>query len=94
MTDSSDPRRPKSSRKKSSREPATIDLKATVIDDGVIAVKGAPGTSIALSTVAVLSNPLRYAFDEASKAATQFAVGDTSGPPIARDQEPGLEGTD
>ena len=44
--------------------------------------------------MAVLSNPLRYAFDEASKAATQFAVGDTSGPPIARDQEPGLEGTD
>ncbi len=35
MTDSSDPRRPKSSRKKPSREPATIDLKATVIDDGM-----------------------------------------------------------
>ena len=34
MTDSSDPRRPKSSRKKPSREPATIDLKATVVDDG------------------------------------------------------------
>lgn len=36
MTDSSDPRRPKSSRKKSSREPATIDLKATVIDNGTV----------------------------------------------------------
>ena len=36
------------------------------IDDGVISVKGAPGTSIALSTVAVLSNPLRYAFDESA----------------------------
>ncbi|MEE1610756.1 COG4223 family protein [Microvirga sp. CF3016] len=35
MTDSSDPRRPKSSRKKLSREPATLDLKATVIDDGI-----------------------------------------------------------
>ena len=34
MTNSSDPRRPKSSRRKSSREPATIDLKATVIDEG------------------------------------------------------------
>ena len=31
MTDSSDSRRSKSSRKKPSREPATIDLKATVI---------------------------------------------------------------
>ncbi|MBA1155054.1 hypothetical protein [Microvirga mediterraneensis] len=40
MTDSSDPRRPKSSRKKPSREPATIDLKATVIDEGA-----APATS-------------------------------------------------
>ncbi len=36
MTDSSDPRRSKSSRKKPSREPATIDLKATVIDDGTV----------------------------------------------------------
>lgn len=36
MTDSSDPRRSKSSRKKPSREPATIDLKAFVIDDGSV----------------------------------------------------------
>jgi hypothetical protein len=36
VTDSSDPRRPKSSRKKPSREPATIDLKATVIDEGTL----------------------------------------------------------
>ena len=42
----------------------------------------------------MLSNPLRYAFDEASKAATQFAVGDTGGPPVADGDEPGLEGTD
>ena len=33
MTDSSDPRPPKSSRRKPAREPATIDLKATVVDD-------------------------------------------------------------
>jgi CO/xanthine dehydrogenase Mo-binding subunit len=57
-------------------------------------VKGSPNSSIPLATVAVLSNPLRYAFDEASKAATQFAVGDTSGPPVPDDEEPGLEGTD
>ncbi|WP_256378023.1 aerobic carbon-monoxide dehydrogenase large subunit [Phycicoccus sp. HDW14] len=43
------------------------------IADGVISVKGAPGTSIGLSTVAVLSNPLRYAFDASAAAATQFA---------------------
>ncbi|HVD29993.1 MAG TPA: aerobic carbon-monoxide dehydrogenase large subunit, partial [Mycobacteriales bacterium] len=53
------------------------------IVDGVVRVKGSPGASIPLATVAVLSNPLRYAFDEASKAATQFAVGGGSGPPVA-----------
>jgi carbon-monoxide dehydrogenase large subunit len=42
----------------------------------------------------VLSNPLRYAFDEASKAATQFSVGDPGRPPVAEDDEPGLEGKD
>jgi CO/xanthine dehydrogenase Mo-binding subunit len=42
--------------------------------DGVVQVKGAPGASIPLSTVAVLSNPLRYAFDEETKRATQFAT--------------------
>ncbi|MGN6689041.1 MAG: aerobic carbon-monoxide dehydrogenase large subunit [Actinomycetales bacterium] len=64
------------------------------IVDGIVRVKGAPESSISLSTVAVLSNPLRYAFDEAAQAATQFAVGDVSKPPVAEDDEPGLEGTD
>ncbi len=54
----------------------------------------APTVSIDLGTVAVLSNPLRYAFDEASKAATQFSVGDPGKPPVADDDEPGLEGRD
>ena len=49
---------------------------------------------IDLGTVSVLSNPLRYAFDEASKAATQFSVGDPGKPPVAEDDEPGLEGRD
>lgn len=65
------------------------------IEDGTISVKGAPHASIALSTVAVMSNPLRYAFDESAKAATQFAGSyDPDKPPIADDDEPGLEGKD
>ncbi|MFC4784070.1 aerobic carbon-monoxide dehydrogenase large subunit [Nocardioides sp. MAHUQ-72] len=64
------------------------------IVDGVVSVKGSPGTAIDLGTVSVLSNPLRYAFDEASKAATQFSVGDPGKPPVAEDEEPGLEGKD
>jgi len=63
------------------------------IVDGVVSVRGTDA-SIDLGTVAVLSNPLRYAFDEASKAATQFTVGDPGKPPVAEDEEPGLEGKD
>jgi aerobic carbon-monoxide dehydrogenase large subunit len=63
------------------------------IADGVVSVRGTDA-SIDLGTVAVLSNPLRYAFDEASKAATQFSVGDPGKPPVAEDDEPGLEGKD
>ncbi len=65
------------------------------IVDGLVQVKGAPATSMPLGTVAVLSNPLRYAFDEAAKAATQFAGAfDPDKPPVADDDEPGLEGRD
>ena len=74
-------------------EAAEDDLE---IAEGVVSVKGTPaGTaSIDLGTIAVLSNPLRYAFDEASKAATQFSVGDPGKPPVPEDDEPGLEGRD
>ena len=65
------------------------------IENGVISVKGAPGTSLDLGTIAVMSNPLRYAFDEAAKKATQFAgTFDVEKPPIGDDDEPGLEGQD
>ncbi|MGI8665485.1 MAG: aerobic carbon-monoxide dehydrogenase large subunit [Jatrophihabitans sp.] len=73
-------------------------LEADVADLEIVAGKvrvvGSPGTEISLGTIAVLSNPLRYAFDEASKAATQFVVGDPDQPPVAEDDEPGIEGKD
>ena len=56
---------------------------------------GLPGASIPLRTVAVLSNPLRYAFDEAAKQATQFArPGSDDKPPVAVGDAPGLEHVD
>ncbi|HLM05424.1 MAG TPA: aerobic carbon-monoxide dehydrogenase large subunit [Blastococcus sp.] len=65
------------------------------ISEGVVQVKGTPGASIPLSTVAVLSNPLRYAFDEAAKQATQFArPGSDDKPPVAVGDAPGLEHRD
>ncbi|MDS1272478.1 aerobic carbon-monoxide dehydrogenase large subunit [Lipingzhangella sp. LS1_29] len=61
---------------------------------GRVRVAGHPTSGIPLGTVAVLANPLRYAFDEASAAATQFSQpADPNVPPVAEDSEPGLEGT-
>lgn len=72
-------------------------LEASVEDleivEGVVGVRGTD-RSVPLGTLSVLSNPLRYAFDEASKAATQFSVGDSEAPPVAEGEEPGLEGKD
>ncbi|MFW6773842.1 aerobic carbon-monoxide dehydrogenase large subunit [Nocardioides sp. CPCC 205120] len=66
------------------------------IVEGQVQVKGDPSTAVGIGTVAVLSNPLRYAFDEASKAATQFSGGpvDYSQPPITPGDKPGLDETD
>ncbi len=75
-------------------EALEVDPDDLDISDGVVQVKGAPSQQIALGTIAVLANPLRYAFDEASQAATQFQVGDPDAPPVAEGEEPGLEGTE
>jgi len=65
------------------------------IVDGVVAVRGNPTASIELGQAAVLSNPLRYAFDEAAKAATQFArPADPDRPPVPEGAAPGLESRD
>ncbi|MGH3444499.1 MAG: aerobic carbon-monoxide dehydrogenase large subunit, partial [Nocardioidaceae bacterium] len=68
------------------------------IVDGDVRVRGAAegaGGHIDLGAVAVLSNPLRYAFDEAAGRATQFATpADPDLPPIAEGEQPGLESSD
>jgi len=65
------------------------------IVDGVVGVRGDPAARIALGTVAALANPLRYAFDAQTALATQFAGGGrVDRPPVADDDEPGLEATD
>jgi CO/xanthine dehydrogenase Mo-binding subunit len=62
------------------------------IRDGEVVVAGFT-EGIALATVAVLANPLRYAFDEEAKRATQFATPAGDGPPVPEGSEPGLEAT-
>ena len=71
-----------------------VDPDDLEIVDGVVPVKGIPAASIPLGQVAVLSNPLRYAFDEAAKAATQFAGPATrTSRRSPTGEAPGLEGT-
>jgi aerobic carbon-monoxide dehydrogenase large subunit len=65
------------------------------IVDGHVRVKGLTSARMGIGTVAVLSNPLRYAFDEAAAKATQFAApADPDQPPVLPGEAPGLEGTD
>ena len=72
---------------------AASESELTIVD-GVVRVSGFPdGPSIPLATVAVLANPLRYAFDEEAKRATQFAAAAVDGPPVPEGEEPGLEAT-
>jgi len=73
-------------------EALEVDPADLEVVDGVVRVRGVPDAEIPLATVAVLANPLRYAFDEQAKLATQFAVGGGAEvPPVAEDDEPGLE---
>ncbi|MET8156959.1 aerobic carbon-monoxide dehydrogenase large subunit [Sphaerisporangium sp. NPDC005289] len=76
-------------------EALEADPRDLEIEDGVVRVVGAPGASLPLATVAVLSNPLRYAFDEEAARATQFAgQAPMDRPPVEEGEEPGLEGRD
>ena len=60
---------------------------------GRVRVKGSPDRGIPLAAVAVLSNPVRYAFGGGTEAATQFASKPRSGPPLHEGEQPGLEAT-
>ena len=51
--------------------------------------------SVSLAEIATASNPLRYAFNEASRTATQFAPASKhDGPALAEGQHPGVVATD
>ncbi len=76
-------------------EALEVDVEDLELAEGKVRVIGSPDTSIDLNVVATMSNPLRYAFDDAARIATQFATpGNPDAPPVGDDDEPGLEGTD
>ena len=60
--------------------------------DGAAWVKGSNRFFVPLAAVATATNPLRYAFNEAAQAATQFAPASRHDGP-ADGQAPGLEAT-
>jgi aerobic carbon-monoxide dehydrogenase large subunit len=62
--------------------------------DSAAWVKGS-NRFVPLAAIATASNPLRYAFNKAAQAATQFAPASRhDGPPLAEGEAPGLEATD
>jgi CO/xanthine dehydrogenase Mo-binding subunit len=69
-------------------DPADLELV-----EGRVRVKGSPDRGMPLGAVAVLANPVRYAFGGGTEAATQFASPPRPGPPLAEGEEPGLEAT-
>ena len=69
-------------------DPADLELVG-----GAVRVKGSPDRGIPLAAVAVLANPMRYAFGGGTEAATQFTARPRPGPPLLEGQEPGLEAT-
>src|SRR5437764_4391006 len=61
--------------------------------EGRVRVKGSPDRGMPLAAVAVLANPVRYAFGGGTEAATQFAARPRPGPPLQEGEQPGLEAT-
>jgi CO/xanthine dehydrogenase Mo-binding subunit len=71
-------------------DPADLELA-----DGHARVRGDSRTAIALSTLALLADPLRYAFVDGATEAARFPVTGTAPPGTpAGDDNPGLEATD
>jgi carbon-monoxide dehydrogenase large subunit len=61
--------------------------------EGRVRVKGSPDRGLPLAALAVLSNPVRYAFGGGTEAATQFTPQPRPGPPLPAGEQPGLEAT-
>ncbi len=71
-----------------------VDIDLIELRDSAAWVKGS-NRFVPLAAIATASNPLRYAFNKAAQAATQFAPASKhDGPALAEGQSPGLEATD
>jgi carbon-monoxide dehydrogenase large subunit len=70
-----------------------VDIEDVELRDSAAWVKGS-NRFVPLAAIATASNPLRYAFNQAAQAATQFASASKhDGPPLEEGEAPGLEAT-
>ena len=69
-------------------DPADLELVG-----GKVQVKGSPDRGMPLAAIAVLANPVRYAFGGGTETATQFTARPRPGPPLHEGEQPGLEAT-
>jgi CO/xanthine dehydrogenase Mo-binding subunit len=79
--------------KRIASEQLEVDSADLELVGGSVRVRGTPDRAIPLSTLAVLSNPLRYAFGGGAEMATQFTPKPRQGPPLESGEQPGLEAT-
>jgi carbon-monoxide dehydrogenase large subunit len=79
--------------KRIASEQLEVDPEDLELADGRVRVRGAPDRGLPLAAVAVLSNPVRYAFGGGTEAATQFTPKPRPGPPLPEGDAPGLEAT-
>jgi aerobic carbon-monoxide dehydrogenase large subunit len=71
-----------------------VDIDNIDLHDSAAWIKGS-NRFVPFAAIATASNPLRYAFNKAAQAATQFAPASRhDGPPLAEGQAPGIEATD
>jgi aerobic carbon-monoxide dehydrogenase large subunit len=79
--------------KRLASEQLEVDPEDLELASGAVRVRGAPDRAVPLAALAVLSNPLRYAFGAGAEIATQFRPRARPGPPLRDGEQPGLEAT-
>jgi carbon-monoxide dehydrogenase large subunit len=77
--------------KRLASEQLEADPRDLELSEGAVRVRGSPDRAIPLSALAILSNPLRYAFGGGAEMATQFQARPREGPPLQDGEQPGLE---
>jgi CO/xanthine dehydrogenase Mo-binding subunit len=77
--------------KRIASEHLEVDPEDLELSNGAVRVRGTPDRAVPLSALAIMSNPLRYAFGGGAEIATQFWPKARPGPPLPEGEQPGLE---